>query len=91
MSEDKKEISLEEISLKDLWGYSDLQRLGYGCKTKVWRMVKEGKFPLPIDDGNGQPRWIPIEVKEHFAARPRYVMSQPEQLRKHQEQQHATA
>jgi len=89
MSEDKKEISLEEISLKDLWNYSDLQRLGYGCKTKIWAMLKNQKFPPPIDDGNGQPRWFPSEVKEHFASRPHYVMSQPKQLRKFQQQHYA--
>ena len=80
---------MSEPNEKDLWNYSDLQRLGYGCKTKVWQMLKEGKFPLPIDDGNGQPRWFPAEVKEYFASRPRYVMSQPKQLRKHQEQHSA--
>jgi len=83
-SSKKNEISLEEISFKDLWDYNDLQKLGYGCKTKVWKMYKEGKFPLPIDDGNGNPRWIPAEVKEYFATRPRYNMKQPEQLKKFQ-------
>jgi len=82
---------MSESNEKDLWNYSDLQRLGYGCKTKIWQMLKEGKFPLPIDDGNGQPRWFPPEVREYFAARPRYVMEQPDQLKKFQEQHYATS
>ena len=79
---------MSELNEKDLWDYADLQRLGYGCRTKIWKMLKEeGKFPQPIDDGNGNPRWIPTEVRKYFAARPRYVMSQPKQLKKFQEQQ----
>jgi len=80
---------MSEPNEKDLWSYTDLQKLGYGCRTKIWAMLKAGKFPLPIDDGNGQPRWIPTEVKEHFATRPRYNMEQPEQLRKFQQQHYA--
>ena len=82
---------MSELNEKELWDYADLQRLGFGCRTKIWRMVKAGKFPDPIDDGNGQPRWIPTEVKEYFASRPRYVMEQPEQLRQYQEQHCVTA
>jgi len=77
---------MNEPNEKDLWDYADLQKLGYGCRTKIWKMVKAGKFPLPIDDGNGQPRWIPAEVRKYFAARPRYVMTQPAQLKKHQQE-----
>ena len=76
---------MSDINKKDLLTYADLQSLGYGCKTKIWQLVKAGKFPLPIDDGNGNPRWLSAEVKEHFASRPRYVMSQPKQLKKLQE------
>ena len=76
---------MSELNEKDLWDYADLQLLGYGCRTKIWKMVKEGKFPQPIDDGNGNPRWRPAEVREHFALRPHYAMPQPKQLKKFQD------
>jgi len=75
-----------EHTKKDLWRYADLQRLGYGCRATIWKMVKEEKFPTPIDDGNGRPAWLPEDVKQFLASRPRYVMSQPEQLKEYQEQ-----
>jgi len=81
----------EKPNEKDLWDYADLQRLGYGCRTKIWRMVKEGKFISPIDDGNGQPRWIPEEVRKYVASKPRYVMEQPEQLKEYQQKHCVTA
>ena len=48
---------------KDLYRYADLKVLGYGSPTTVWRMVKEGKFPAPIDAG-GRPAWLPEELHE---------------------------
>ena len=42
----------------DWYRYSDLQSLGYGSRVTIWRKVKEGKFPAPIDDGIGRPAWL---------------------------------
>jgi predicted DNA-binding transcriptional regulator AlpA len=36
--------------------YKDLVALGYGSKATIWRKVKAGKFPKPIDCG-GRPAW----------------------------------
>jgi len=36
--------------------YKDLVALGYGSKTTIWRKVKAGKLPKPIDCG-GRPAW----------------------------------
>jgi len=76
---------MSELNEKNLWDYADLQSLGYGCRTKIWKMVKREKFPQPIDDGNGNPRWLPAEIKRHFASKSHYIMSQPKQLKKFQE------
>ena len=54
----------DQLNEKDLWGYADLQGRGYGCRTKIWKMVKDGKFPQPIDDGNGNPKWFPKKVRD---------------------------
>jgi len=79
------EREIETISKKDLWGYSDLHKLGYGCPTAIWKKVKSQLFVQPIDY-NGTPKWIPDEVRKYVASRPRYVMEQPEQLREYQQQ-----
>lgn len=36
--------------------YSDLVASGYGSKATIWRKVKAGKLPKPIDCG-GRPAW----------------------------------
>ena len=87
MSDSKKELSLEEILLKALWDYNDLDRLGYGCKTSIWKKVKLGQFEPPIDY-DGQPRWIPARVRKRVEEKPNYNFVQPDQLKKHQEQQY---
>ena len=72
---------MSELNEKDLWDYADLQRLGYGCRTKIWKMLKEeGKFPQPIDDGNGNPRWIPTEVRKYFGNKA-YTTTIPRNIR----------
>jgi len=36
--------------------YKDLVARGYGSKSTIWRKVKAGKLPRPIDCG-GRPAW----------------------------------
>jgi len=55
---------------KEIYRYSDLETMGYGCRTTIWKLVKEGKFPTPIDAG-GRPAWIPDELNEWISTRPR--------------------
>lgn len=88
MNDSKKVLSLEEIPLKALWDYNDLDRLGYGCKTSIWKKVKSGQFEPPIDY-DGQPRWIPERVRKRVEGKPNYTFVQPTQLKKHQEQHSA--
>jgi len=37
--------------------YSDLVSAGYGSKVTIWRKVKAGQLPKPIDVG-GRPAWV---------------------------------
>jgi len=55
---------------KAIYRYSDLAAMGYGCRTTIWNLVKEGKFPQPIDAG-GRSAWIPEELNEWVSTRPR--------------------
>ena len=36
--------------------YRDLRDLGYGGRQTIWRQVRAGKFPAPVDVG-GRPGW----------------------------------
>jgi len=55
-----------ETQYKDLNRYYDLEALGYGSRTTIWRKIKNGKFPPPdADDGNGHPVWFPETLKNH--------------------------
>jgi len=41
-------------SEKDIYRYSDLTDKGYGSRTKLFGLIKAGKFPQPdADDGSG--------------------------------------
>jgi len=68
--------------------YSDLQDRGFGSRTKIWKMVKNFKFPAPVDDGNGNPVWLPEHIETFLASRPRYDMKEPDQLKKWREENH---
>ena len=40
--------------------------------TKIWGLVREGKFPAPVDIG-GIPRWFADEISDWQAALPRKI------------------
>ena len=44
----------------DLLFYDDMIEKGYGSRATIWRKVKKGTFPQPIDCG-GRPAW-PVKV-----------------------------
>ncbi len=67
---------------KALLRYRDLTELNLGSRTKIWQMVKDGKFPPPVDDGSGSPAWLIRDIEEWIASRQHYEMKEPEQLRK---------
>lgn len=60
---------------KDLYRYRDLEIKGYGSRTTIWRAVKNGVFPPPIDDGRGRPAWLREDIEIWKASRRQF---QPE-------------
>ena len=47
-----------------LLSYKDLEELGYGSRPTIWRKVRAGKFPPPIDT-NGGKRWPFTVIQRH--------------------------
>jgi len=74
---------------KDLLRYRDLTNLGYGSRTKIWSMVKNGNFPPPIDFC-GSPAWLPEDIQKFKESRRYYEMKEPKQLKEWRES-HQTA
>ena len=50
---------------KILLSYNDLEELGFGSRTTIWRkrQDKSLKFPEPIDIGYGQKRWRDTDLQ----------------------------
>lgn len=51
--------------------YRDLEDQGYGSRATIYRKVKKGAFPPPLDLGNGQPGWRPEDIQKWRDSRPR--------------------
>ena len=47
-----------------------LQLTGIKSRTTIWRRVKNGKFPPPVDIGSSRIRWRLSDVQEWIAALP---------------------
>ena len=54
---------------KAIYRYSDLEAMGYGCRTTIWNLVKTDQFCHPIDIG-GRPAWLADELGEWVSTRP---------------------
>lgn len=48
-----------------------LSLTGLKSRTTLWRRLRAGKFPEPVDLGGGQIGWIESDVQEWIASRPR--------------------
>ncbi len=47
-----------------------LQLTGIKSRTTIWRRVKNGKFPPPVDIGSSRIRWRLSDVEEWISALP---------------------
>ncbi len=72
-------MSNTELDLKILT-YNDLRELGYGSRTKIWRDIKEGKFPKPRTKDN-KPVWRRKDVEDYFNALPEHESEIHDNLR----------
>ena len=59
------EIEIESIDEVTLVGYPWLEKHGHGSRTTIWRKVKAGKFPKPLDD-DGKRKWTLAQIKRHL-------------------------
>ena len=73
------EKSKMETHLKILT-YNDLNQLGYGSRTTVWRKVRAGLFPKPRSR-DGQPVWRLEDLERYFSELPEYNSSTDEVAR----------
>lgn len=48
------------------------KRTGFSRAT-VYRRIRKGEFPLPLDLGNGQLGWVEEEIEAWVGQRPRRV------------------
>ena len=58
--------------------YRDLERRGFGSRQTIWRRVKAGEFPVPIDigtNGNPIPVWPESVIQEYLESRPPAIVS----------------
>lgn len=46
-------------------------------RVQLWRMVRAGKFPQPIEVGDNSIAWIKSEVEAWKATRPRRTYGNP--------------
>ncbi len=44
---------------------------GIRSRTTIWRRLRDGAFPNPIDLGGGQIGWLENEINEWINSRPR--------------------
>ena len=49
--------------------YRDLEEMGIASRVTIWRWVRAGKFPAPIDL-NDNPAWLANTVDEWLESRP---------------------
>jgi len=76
--------------MKDIYRYADLIKLGYGCRSTIYSMINEGKFPQPMDI-NGRPGWYGEDLQEWKDSMPKYIAKLPEHLKSYVQPNAVTA
>jgi predicted DNA-binding transcriptional regulator AlpA len=56
---------------KILLSYNDLEELGFGSRTTIWRKLQDKslEFPEPIDTGYGQKKWRSSDLQSWIQQR----------------------
>ena len=52
-----------------LFSYRDLQARGYGGRVTIWRKVRTGEFPAPLDLGRGRVGWREQDIEKWLESR----------------------
>ena len=58
-----------------LLSYADLEVMGIGVRSTVWRMIRMGQFPAPIRIGINKVKWPEAQVQEWLKSRKRVTYS----------------
>jgi predicted DNA-binding transcriptional regulator AlpA len=58
-------------------GYRDLGRLIKRSRAQIWRDVKAGRIPAPLELGPNSVAWPRVEIEEWIASRPRRTYGSP--------------
>jgi predicted DNA-binding transcriptional regulator AlpA len=58
-------------------GYRQLTKVVPYSREYLWRMIRAGTFPAPIELGPNALAWIAEEVRQWKAARPRRIPNPP--------------
>jgi len=66
---------------QEIFRYSDLQKMGYGSRSTLWRAIKNSEFIQPLHDGRGHPIWTREMLEDWKESRQQYVASVPEALK----------
>ena len=65
---------------KLLRGYKALsEKLGGRSRTQIWRNIKAGLLPPPIELGPNSVAWFDDEIDSNVASRPRRIYEDPGQ------------
>jgi|LWDU01.1.fsa_nt_gi predicted DNA-binding transcriptional regulator AlpA len=56
-----------------LLSYRDLESRGYGSRVTIWRKVKDGEFPEPVDTGYGRKAWLESDIIDWLISKTKQV------------------
>ena len=52
-----------------LLSYADLEVMGLGVRSTIWRMIRMNEFPAPLRIGINKVAWPESQIKEWLKAR----------------------
>ena len=59
-------IEAELLTCQDVMRMTEIR-----SRTTIWRRIKKGEFPQPVDIGNGRIRWRKADIHQWIEALPR--------------------
>ena len=59
------------LAHRELFTYADLEELGLGEQTTIWRKVNDGRFPEPDLRVEDRPRWRRTTIINYLESLPR--------------------
>ena len=60
--------------IKMILFYRDLEDAGFGSRATIWRKVRMGTFPAPMDY-DGRPAWTTQMIDDHISSLPQAAIA----------------